>query len=569
MSQQITDVRARSLKPGDRPIAHGKVPGLRLEPGSARGRGKWILRYVSPVTGKRRDRGLGVYPDVSIADVRIRAEAARALIAAGSDPIEVNRAEEQAAKAQREALTFENAARQYHEEQKAGWRNEKHRAQWINTLQDYVFPKIGSRKVGDLAPADFADALRVIWLTKPETASRVRQRCQSVMKWCWAHGMITGNPVDVVDHLLPQQPGKRVRVQHHPAMPWREIPAFFRDVLRAGKPNPSRTLLEFVILTAARSGEARQMRWDEVDLNKAVWTVPAARMKAKVVHRVPLCPRAVEILKSQRATYPEAELVFPAPRGGVLSDMVLTKFLRDHNAASSEKDRVATAHGFRSSFRDWASENGYPRDLAERALAHTIANQAEPAYHRTDLLEQRNGMMASWAAHCASGHPQEALKMEYLAVPSVDPVRVDHFVSVDPARVDHEAALLRGNLPELSVEQSEKLAHCLLRCLAIKEAVETRKVHRKNAGRKPNYPIAVLLADIVASGLAEQSDLDRLASGSYWEERPRHADAQSEKVNRLEKLARAVLGELDVHASSLQTQARRAKKFLMQIHNLK
>lgn len=400
MGHKITDIRAKSLKPGDKPLADGGVTGLRLEPGSARGRGKWILRYVSPVTGKRRDRGLGSYPDTSIADVRIKAEKARAIIASGADPIEVNKAEKQAAKKAQEALTFECAAFQFYEEQKPGWRNQKHRAQWINTLRDYVFPAIGSQKVAELSPRDFADALRPIWLAKPETASRVRQRCQAVMKWCWAHGMVSGNPVDVVEHLLPQQPGKRIRVQHHPAMPWREIPAFFREVLYNGKPTSSRALLEFVVVTAARSGEARNMRWDEIDLETAVWTVPASRMKARVVHRVPLSDRAVEILQSQRETYPEAELVFPAPRGGILSDMVLTKFLRDHNAPSGEKGRAATAHGFRSSFRDWASENGYPRDLAERALAHTIANQAEAAYHRTDLLEQRRAMMEAWALHC-------------------------------------------------------------------------------------------------------------------------------------------------------------------------
>jgi integrase len=407
VAQQITDIRAKSLKPGDKPIAHGGVPGLRLEPGSTRGRSKWILRYVSPVTGKRRDRGLGVYPDTSIADVRIKAEKARAIIASGADPIEVNKAEEQAARTAQVALTFEGAALQFHEEQKLAWRNEKHRAQWINTLRDYVFPAIGSQKVAELSPKDFADALRPIWLAKPETASRVRQRCQAVMKWCWAHGMVSGNPVDVVEHLLPQQPGKRIRVQHHPAMPWREIPVFFRDVLYDGKPTTSRALLEFVVLTAARSGEARKMRWDEIDLETAVWTVPASRMKARVVHRVPLSSRAVEILQSQRETYPEAELVFPAPRGSVLSDMVLTKFLRDHNAPSGEKGRVATAHGFRSSFRDWASENGYPRDLAERALAHTISNQAEAAYHRTDLLEQRRAMMESWTTYCVKGTDDE------------------------------------------------------------------------------------------------------------------------------------------------------------------
>ena len=167
-------------------------------------------------------------------------------------------------------------------------------------------------------------------------------------------------------------------------------------------------MLEFVILTAARSGEARLMTWDEVDLKQRVWTVPASRMKAKVVHRVPLSDRAVAILAQQRMAYPEADLVFPAPRGGVFSDMALTKLLRDHRAVSCDQDRTATAHGFRSSFRDWASENGYPRDLAERALAHTISNQAEAAYHRTDLLEQRRSMMETWALHCIGEALQDA-----------------------------------------------------------------------------------------------------------------------------------------------------------------
>ena len=266
-------------------------------------------------------------------------------------------------------------------------------------MKVYVFPKIGKRKVADLAPADFAEALKPIWLSKPETASRVKQRCHMVMKWCWAQGLVKANPVDVVDHLLPQQPGKRERVQHQPSMPWRDIPAFVRDVLHASTSNVTRSLLEFVILTAARSGEAREMKWNEVDLKAKVWTVPASRMKAKVVHRVPLSARVVDILKEQRKRHLEAELVFPAPRGGVLSDMVLTGFLRDQKAPSSDKGRVATAHGFRSSFRDWASEHGYARDLAERALAHTIENQAEAAYHRTDLLEQRRAMMEAWAQH--------------------------------------------------------------------------------------------------------------------------------------------------------------------------
>lgn len=403
---QMSDVRARNIAPGSRHLAHGGVPGLRLEPGAAKGEGKWILRYVSPVTGKRRDMGLGRYPGVGVSAAGKKGTAARDLIADGRDPIDERLSERGARQAAAQALTFEEAARAVHTEQKPGWRNAKHIDQWINTLRDYVFPKIGARKVADLKPGDFADVLRGLWLDKPETASRVKQRCDTVMKWCWAHGLVAGNPVVVVHHLLPQQPGKRERVQHQPAMSWRDVPTFVASSIRAGESTVSRALLEFVILTAARSGEARSMEWSEVDLAGAIWTVPASRMKARVAHRVPLSNRAVEILQEQRKLHAKVDLVFPAPRGGVLSDMVLTKFLRDHKAASSDPGRMATAHGFRSSFRDWASEHGYARDLAERALAHTISNQAEAAYHRTDLLEQRRAMMEAWATHVGGAKAQ-------------------------------------------------------------------------------------------------------------------------------------------------------------------
>ena len=396
---QMSDARARNIGPDSRPIAHGGVPGLRLEPSAAKGQGKWILRYVSPVTGKRRDMGLGSYPEVGVVAARGKGAAARNIISDGKDPIEARVSERRARQVAAQSLTFEQAARAVHEEQKPGWRNAKHVDQWINTLRDYAFPKIGNRKVADLKPGDFADVLRTVWLDKPETAGRVKQRCDTVMKWCWAHGMVSGNPVDVVTHLLPQRPGKRERVKHQPAMPWRDLSNFVTGVLRIDNPNVSRALLEFVILTAARSGEARQMEWSEVDFTNATWTIPASRMKARVTQRVPLSARSIEILAYQRRKHPEAKLVFPAPRGGVPSDMTLTKFLRDHNVSSSDAGRTATAHGFRSSFRDWASENGYPRDLAERALAHTIKDQSEAAYHRTDLLEQRRPMMEAWAAH--------------------------------------------------------------------------------------------------------------------------------------------------------------------------
>lgn len=403
---KLTDLRARNLVPGGKPIQHGGVAGLRIEPGSKVGAGKWILRFVSPESGKRRDMGLGKYPDVSIATASAEALRARELISKGVDPIDSRdnqRDERQAASA---VLTFEQAATQFYEANKAAWKNAKHQAQWINTLREYITPKLGKHKVCDLQPSDFADALRPIWLDKSETASRVKQRCRTVMKWCWAKGLVQANPLDVIDYLLPRQPGKRERVQHQPAMPWRSIPKFVSDVLQNGPSNVTRELLEFVILTAARSGEARAMRWNEVDFDANVWAVPALRMKAKVEHRVPLSKAAVGILKRRKDCGSDPDtLVFSAPRGGQLSDMALTGFLRDQNAVSDAKGRTATAHGFRSSFRDWASENGFARDLAEKALAHTISNNVEAAYHRTDLLEQRRPMMEGWAAHVCNAEP--------------------------------------------------------------------------------------------------------------------------------------------------------------------
>lgn len=288
-----------------------------------------------------------------------------------------------------------------HADLSEGFRNTKHRSQWINTLEAYIFPKLGKRPVNELGPADFARCLKPIWLTKPETASRIKQRCDAVMEWCAANGHIMASPVRVVDRLLPKQPGKRERVSHQPAVPWRDLPVMFRDVLRAGEPTRTRLMLELLILTASRSGELRQMRWDEIDFADAVWIVPAFRMKAKVVHRVPLTPRAIEILEMQLDSSDSGEgLVFPSRSNTPISDMTLTKFLRDKKIASDTPSRIATAHGFRSSFRDWASENGYPKDVAERALAHTVKNAVEAAYHRTDLLEQRRKMMAEWERHC-------------------------------------------------------------------------------------------------------------------------------------------------------------------------
>ncbi|EIG2940151.1 site-specific integrase, partial [Escherichia coli] len=257
-----------------------------------------------------------------------------------------------------------------------------------------------AKTLDSITAADVAETLRPVWLTLSETASRVKQRIHVVMQWGWAHGFCVANPVDVVDHLLPQQ--TRGRDEHQPAMPWRQLPLFVATSVYTDEPyNVTRALLLMVILTATRSGEARGMRWAEIDFHKRVWTIPAERMKARLQHRVPLSRQAIYILENIRGLHDE--LVFPSPRKQqILSDMVLTSFLRKKKAVSDIPGRVATAHGFRSTFRDWCSEQGYSRDLAERALAHTLKNKVEAAYHRTDLLEQRVPMMQAWADYVMS-----------------------------------------------------------------------------------------------------------------------------------------------------------------------
>ncbi len=398
----LSDARARKLKPDDKPVLDGTIKGLYLFPAQTPGTGKWILRFVSPKTSKRRDMGLGSYPTISIRDARTKAFEARLKIEDGIDPLEERRAEEDDARKKASIPTFAEAARSVHADLALGFRNAKHANQWINTLEATVFPKLGKRLVNELGPADFAGCLKPIWLEKPETASRIKQRCDAVMEWCAANGFIMASPVRVVDRLLPKQPGKRERVEHQPAMAWRELPKLFRDVLHSGEATQTKLMLELLILTASRSGEVRQMQWEEIDFTSAVWIVPASRMKAKIIHRVPLTPRGIDILERQLQQSATGEgLVFPSRKNTPISDMTLTKFLRDRNVISDTPGRIATAHGFRSSFRDWASENGFPKDVAERALAHTVKNAVEAAYHRTDLLEQRRSMMIAWESYCA------------------------------------------------------------------------------------------------------------------------------------------------------------------------
>ncbi len=394
----LTDRKARAIKPADDALPHGGVIGLVLLPLKTPGHGQWRLRYVSPTTGKRRVMVLGSYPATTIADATRLGTAAREAITRGLDPLE-QRAEEAAKLADAPLIpTFESAARQLHAELSPGWRNAKHAKQWLATLEAYVLQPLGAKSIDSLKPADFAEVLRPIWLAKKETASRTKQRCHAVMAWAWAHGFVQANPLDVVDKLLPQQAAV---VQHQPAMPWALIPEFWAAQLATWPAGEcARALLAWIVLTGCRSGEARGAIWSEIDFDARVWSIPAERMKTRQPHRVPLSRQALAVLERQRGLHDV--LIFPSPTGKVSSDMTITALLRRLKAPSDQPDRLATAHGFRSAFRDWCSQQGYRRDLAERALAHVVANKVEAAYHRTDLLEERRPMMQAWADYCTS-----------------------------------------------------------------------------------------------------------------------------------------------------------------------
>jgi integrase len=386
----LTDAKARSIKPDDKnALADGTVTGLTLQPTGRKGRGHWNLRFVSPVRKKRRDMGLGVYPEVSIVEARRLAADARKMIAGGEDPIDA-RATLKTAPAR---ITFEQASSRMCDQKKSGW-SQRHSQSWITSLEIHAFPIIGNVPVELLRAENFRKVLEPIWLTLPETATRVKQRCKAVMNWCMAQGLIVGNPCTALEHLLPN---RKVRAEHQPSMPWKEVPDFVKNILHDGTAGTCREAMEFLILSAARSGEVRKMRWADVDLEKKMWTCPAEVMKGGVAHRVPLSWRMTEILESQKQRDSHPTLVFPSPQRKVLSDNTLSKFLRDHGAISDTPGRRAVVHGFRSSFRDWGAENEYEEHLLEQCLAHTERNAVKAAYKRTDLLEQRRPIMEDWA----------------------------------------------------------------------------------------------------------------------------------------------------------------------------
>jgi len=362
---------------------HADGNGLYLKVDS-NGSKRWIQRVV--INGKRRDIGLGSASLISLSEAREAALENRKSARAGEDPLAVKRLSQA-------VLTFKEAAEQVHGLNKPTWRNEKHGDQWINTLEKFAYPFIGTKRISTITSADVLSALSPIWNTHPETARRVKQRIGTVMKWAVAKGWRTDNPADAIGQALPKH--DRSKVKHRTALPYDQVADAICKVRGSEAGLATKLAFEFLVLTATRSGETREAVWSEFDLDKKVWTIPASRMKAKKPHRVPLTDRCMAILKEAKPLKQDnSDLVFPGTRAGKpLSDMTLSKLMK-------ELEIPAVPHGFRSSFRDWAGEQTHhPREVIEFALAHVIRDKAEAAYARSDLFEKRRALMADWSEY--------------------------------------------------------------------------------------------------------------------------------------------------------------------------
>ncbi len=401
---------------GDRAHPVGGVPGLYLKiDGASR---SWVLRAV--VGNRRSSMGLGSYPAVSLALARQKAQGLREEISRGIDPLRQKAATKAALKAaQASSITFEKAARDFIKHHETSWSNTKHAAQWQSSLETWAFPILGNLFLHDITTAHVLQVLKqpvgeknIFWSARAETASRVRQRIEKIISAAdIGAGLDRLNParLEVINRNLPKS-SKVKRVKHHPALPWQRLPEFI-TALSNREGHASKALI-WTILTAARSGETRGMTWSELDLDAKVWIVPATRMKADREHRVPLTEAAIALLNDKGE--PD-ELVFSGNQGAALSDMTLSALIkRMHEVAIREGStgwidphlghKVATVHGMRSSFRDWAGEvTGHPREVVEAALSHKLGDAAELAYARSDLYEKRRMLMADWAAYCMGG----------------------------------------------------------------------------------------------------------------------------------------------------------------------
>lgn len=410
MARQIKRLNARLVASITEPGLYRDGGGLALQVG-ANGSRSWIFRFTAgkrPNGGQReRDMGLGAASLISLAKARELAEGCRVQLQAGIDPIEARRALRANTGPAPKAITFRAVAEACIEARAPEWTSPKHRAQWEATLEQHVYPVFGSKPVHTVGKDDILAALRPIWTTKTETATRVRQRIEAVLNFAMQAGHRPEGPNPArwaggLDAVLAK-PAKVKKVEHHPALPAALMKPFMERLQEVE--GMGSLALQLVTLTACRSGEARGMEWKEIDRETATWTIPAERTKTRKAHRVPLSPAALAVL-DKAPKVAGSTLVFTAPRGGPLSDMTLAAVIKRMNEADGGKwadaaGRPAVPHGMRSSFRDWASElTHYPRDVVEMALGHAIESSTEAAYRRGDLLDKRRPLMDDWAAFC-------------------------------------------------------------------------------------------------------------------------------------------------------------------------
>jgi integrase len=390
LGRQVHRLSARAVKTTKQPGYYSDGGNLYLQVSPTLSK-SWIFRYSR--NSKPREMGLGSERDVTLVMARAKAAEARGLLVEGVDPVEARdgrRARERLQKAG--TITFAECAKKYIAAHRAGWRNAKHAEQWQNTLDTYAGPVIGRLAVRDVDTALVMRALEPIWSKKAETASRLRGRIERILDWARVRGYrASENPArwrGHLDKLLPGALNRKGRT-HHAALPYDELPAFLQD-LRARDATAARSL-EWLILNVSRTNEVIGARPSEVDARKAVWTVPADRMKSGKEHRVPLSARAAEIAEAQG----EGKYLFPGPEGEPLSNMAMLELLKRMG-----RDDL-TVHGFRSTFRDWAAEcTAYPNEVCEMALAHAIRDKVEAAYRRGDLFEKRQQLMLDWAKYC-------------------------------------------------------------------------------------------------------------------------------------------------------------------------
>jgi integrase len=364
--------------------------GLRLVV-SETGAKKWVLRFT--IGGKRREMGLGSFPDVGLAEARDKATEHRKQARNGVDPIEARQSEPE------KTPTFTTCAARYIRAHRRGWKNTKHARQWVSTLQTYARPVFGTKRVDTIATEDILKILSPIWNSKTETAKRVQGRIENILDYAAAHKYRDPlNPArwrGHLDKLLPK-PTRVKKVRHHPAMPHTELPAFMVEL--SSNDSVSALALRFLILTATRTNEVLHAQWNEIDIDSAVWTVPAERMKARREHRVPLSDAAMETVITVPRIVGNAYLFPGTRRGQPLSNMALLQLMRGMGYGVEGERGDYVPHGFRSSFRDWSGEvSSFPRDVAEMALAHVIENKVEAAYRRGDLFAKRRKMMQEWA----------------------------------------------------------------------------------------------------------------------------------------------------------------------------